>query len=250
MIPVQVFGKKARGRTPILLLHGWNGEWRSWYPVIEHLKPSEYLIVPTLPGFAGMTLIEPYTLEKYVRDVIAMLAELGVKKVMVIGHSLGGAIGAVLASQYPETVKKLVLVDASGIRPELSAARKIWTVAVKGVNAVLGLPGLLTIQPMLRKTLYSFGPFKHSDYADISNDMLRETYLNIIHDDISDRLVTVACPTLLVWGENDTETPLWQGKMMSALVPQSRLVTIPGVSHFSYLEKPETFYTALKEFLA
>ena len=75
------------------------------------------------------------------------------------------------------------------------------------------LPMLARAFPMLRKALYSFGPLKGSDYAILSDKEWRQTFRNIVSRDISNDLVQVLCPTLLIWGSEDKEAPLWGRRM-------------------------------------
>jgi pimeloyl-ACP methyl ester carboxylesterase len=181
------------------------------------------------------------TLHDYANEVVVMLTILKLKSVVLLGHSFGGAIAMKIASQRPELVKHLIIVDSSGIRPERSLGANIWIGMVKLGNMVLELPGLEKIRQKARKALYAVGPLKGSDYAVLHEPKMKETFKNIITDDISDDATRIVCPTTLVWGSEDKDTPPWMGERFHALISQSELVVLQGAGHFSYLDHVEKF---------
>jgi pimeloyl-ACP methyl ester carboxylesterase len=250
MLSFQKFGPAKRSGATMVLLHGWGGEWKSWFPVIERFKKTHRVFVPDLPGFGDTALQHALTLDEYADEVLKWLhAENLNKNVILVGHSFGGALAALIAAKEPDLVKKLVLVDASGIRPAASASQKVLTAFVSSGRRVLQLPVLSRAFPVLRKMLYSFGPLKNSDYRALNDRAWKETFVNVVSRDISNELVHIQCPTLLVWGELDKDAPLWQGQRMQALIPESNLVVFEGVEHFPYLDKTDRFEEVVREFL-
>ena len=250
MLSFQKFGTAKRSGTTLVLLHGWGGEWKSWFPVIERFKKSFHILVPDLPGFGETPLQHALTLDAYAEEVQNWLhAQNITKNVVFIGHSFGGAIAALIAAREPSLVKKLVLVDASGIRPANSTSQKVFAAFVSSGRRVLQLPVLSRAFPVLRKMLYSIGPLKNSDYAALNDRAWKETFVNIIARDVSNELVKITCPTLLIWGSLDKDAPLWQGQRMQSLIPESNLVVFEGVAHFPYLDQTDKFEETVREFL-
>lgn len=241
--------KRSKSSPVLVLLHGWGGEWRSWFPIIERFKKTHRLLVPDLPGFGASSLPHALELEDYTTEVLHWLHAQKLSQVVLVGHSFGGAIATLIAVKEPKLVKQLILVDASGIRPKSGARKRAMAAIASTGRKVLELPVLSRAFPMLRKALYSLGPLKGSDYAILSDKEWRQTFRNIVSRDISNDLVRVSCPTLLVWGSEDKDAPLWQGERMHELISHSNLLVFMDAGHFPYLDQTDRFEEAVREFL-
>lgn len=90
--------------------------------------------------------------------------------------------------------------------------------------------------------------FGSADYKALTPEM-RKTFVKIISQDLTDELPRIKAPTLLYWGAEDTETPLWMGKMMEERIPDAGLVVQEGAGHFAYLEHNQAFLRIAKNFL-
>ena len=90
--------------------------------------------------------------------------------------------------------------------------------------------------------------FGSADYKALTPEM-RKTFVKIISQDLTDELPRIKAPTLLYWGAEDTETPLWMGKMMEEKIPDAGLVVQEGAGHFAYLEHNQAFLRIAKNFL-
>jgi pimeloyl-ACP methyl ester carboxylesterase len=111
----------------------------------------------------------------------------------------------------------------------------------RAVAAVGGAPGR-RLQERMRARVAS------RDYLEASEAM-RGTFRAVISADLSDRLARIAAPTLLVWGEEDDDTPLWMAKRMEALIPDAGLVVLDGAGHYSYADSPGQFRAVARRFL-
>jgi pimeloyl-ACP methyl ester carboxylesterase len=78
---------------------------------------------------------------------------------------------------------------------------------------------------------------------------LRETFVKLVNEDLTPILPQVTAPTLLVWGADDTETPLSSARVMERLIPQARLVVFQNAGHFSYLDQYGKFRLIVRQFL-
>ena len=87
-----------------------------------------------------------------------------------------------------------------------------------------------------------------SDYASISSDVMRETFNKVISLDLSDKLKEIKNPTLLMWGENDIDTPLYMAKKMEREIKDSGLVVLKGAAHFSYIDSPNEYNLIVENF--
>jgi pimeloyl-ACP methyl ester carboxylesterase len=96
----------------VLLLHGATNRWQSFMPIIPALANHYHVYALDFRGHGKSAHMESYTLDDYLSDTYAFINEYVKKPVTVIGHSLGGMIGALLAAYYPEQVRQLVMIDA------------------------------------------------------------------------------------------------------------------------------------------
>ena len=143
-------------------------------------------------------------------------------------------------------VDKVVLVDAAGIKPKRSlkyylkvysfkAGKRFWELLLGKENAQERVDRMRTKRGS-------------SDYAGAS-PMMRRILSKVVNEDLTDRLPLISAPTLLIWGENDTATPIADAKKMSRLIPGSGLVSFPGCGHYSFLDNPIQFRAVLSSFL-
>ena len=86
------------------------------------------------------------------------------------------------------------------------------------------------------------------DYAALSPEM-RKTFVKVVNYDQAEKLASIKNSTLLVWGDKDTETPLWMGQQMEKEIPDSALIVLNGGTHFAYLEYAARFNVIARSFL-
>jgi hypothetical protein len=138
----------------------------------------------------------------------------------------------------------MILIDSAGIRPRRSFTyyRKV-SIAKVGKHAArwLGAPGR-----RLRETLV--GRAASADYAAASLQM-RPTLVKLVNSDLREMLPQIVAPTLLIWGDEDTATPLSDGELMEQLIPDAGLVVFEGAGHYSYLEQRARFATIARHFI-
>ena len=74
------------------------------------------------------------------------------------------------------------------------------------------------------------------DYKQTSG-IMRQTFVNVVNHDLAETATNVQLPTLLLWGDQDQDTPLWQGQLLEELIPDAGLVVYEGAGHYSYLDR-------------
>lgn len=233
--------------TPLLLLHGWGVNTELFAPLIAAQRTHHRVIAPDLPGF-GLTPppASPWCVDDYVEWVANLCKERGVVPCDVIGHSNGGRIAMAAAVKYPNLFRRIVLTGASGIRPPRTFSyhlRVRWFRLLGRVVRSRVAPGLLKAYgERVRSRSGS------SDYR-AATGVMRDTFVRFVNDDLTQSLPRVTTPTLLVWGDNDTETPLATGKKMEQLIPGATLIVLQGGSHFAYLEQAARFSRIVDAFL-
>ncbi len=224
-----------------LLLHGWGGSIESWRPVTAALLERGFqVLVVDFPGF-GRSSPPPsaWGVPDYTETLIALIESLAFAPSNIIAHSFGGRVALILAATRPDLVKRLVLVSAAGIRTDSPSLLR--RTATKLGKAIFRLPGLAGIGDQIRARVAS------KDYLEAG--ILRETFVKVIEQDLREYAAQITHPTLLVWGDQDTETPLKQARILESLIADSGLVILYGSGHFAYLEQLPRFTRILAEFL-
>lgn len=241
---LKVHYEESGAGRPLLLMHGWGCSSRVVASIATVAAQSHHVLNIDMPGF-GETPEPPevWGVEMYTRLVEKIVDKLGLENVSMIGHSFGGRVGILYSSRH--SVDKLVLVDAAGIKPRRSLRYYIKVYSFKTAKHIVKA---LLPKRKAEAVIERMRGRGSSDYAQASSRM-RAILSKVVNEDLSDRLSSINAPTLLVWGENDTATPLSDAKKMEKLIPDAGLVSFPGCGHYSFLDNPIQFAAVLKSFL-
>ena len=232
---------------PILLLHGWGSSKEVFGQIISSLSNRYRLIAPDFPGCgASDTMKTPWNVDDYSSFVLKFLKALDLSDPILIGHSNGGRVSMNLAAKGLLSPPKIVLLDAAGLIPKKSLKQKFRAKSFKAVKRVLTLPVIRNhSEGLLEKARSHYGS---ADY-NAAPEVLRHTLVSLVNSDLRELLPNIACPTLLIWGENDTDTPLADAKIIESKIPDAGLCVIKGAGHFSFLENPYQTAAILNSFL-
>ncbi len=233
----------------ILFLHGWGAPVATYQPLLDFLSGFGRVIAPDLPGFGGSDEPnEPWCVDDYVRFTTDFATALDVREAILVNHSFGGRISIKLLSQEKPalTVKKAVFIDAAGIKPRHGIQYYAKVYSYKLSKKVMSIPPMQKLFPnAVEKARSRSGS---ADYRNAS-PMMRQTMVRCINEDLTDYLPQIRASVLLIWGENDTATPLRDGKIMEKSIPDAGLVTLQGAGHFSYIEQWGICQRVLASFL-
>ena len=235
---------------PILvLLHGWGCSWEIFAPIISELTRDFQLIIPDLPGFGGSSL--PLTkngdawssqeylewLQDFIRQVV------GDSAYAIGGHSFGGKLAALLASKQPNNLKKLIVIDASGLPDDLTP-REFVSYTLSGFT-----PNFIKrmIPQSLKNKLLKTAEIA-TDYQAASPE-LQAVLRRIVRENIAADLAQIKVPTLVCWGEHDQTTPIHQGEKMAQHMSQSQLVRFEKSQHYPFIDEPSKFIGEVRSFL-
>jgi pimeloyl-ACP methyl ester carboxylesterase len=252
----------------IVFVHGLSGSWPNWLEQMPVLAASNRVIAMDLPGFGHSPMPdEQITISFYARILDGLLETLGVSAATVVGNSMGGFVSAELAIAFPQRVERLVLVSPAGIstyqhrdverlEPYLrriapmialytgwTAARSDWITRRRGLrNLTLGFvakhPGRIP-SALAAEQLRGMG----------KPGFMQALKANIDYP-IKERLPEIACPTLIVWGEDDKVITVADAELFRQLIPNSRKVVYKDTGHVAMLERPAAFNELLREFMA
>jgi pimeloyl-ACP methyl ester carboxylesterase len=230
---------------PMLFLHGWGGSAKSFLPVYQTFAQWFRVIAIDFPGFGESSMpTEVWGVGEYAEFVHKFLRHLGIEKTHIVAHSFGGRVTIWLAAHHPEIVDKITLVDAAGVKPKRPPKYyvKVYTFKLLKKMYNAGLLGPRS-EERLQK-LYSM--FGSKDYQEAGP--MRQIMVRVVNQYLEPHLPKIKSPTLLIWGENDTATPVREAKIMEKLIPDAGLVVLPNAGHYSYLDQLGSFNKILKQF--
>ena len=227
----------GRDGIPVVLLHGWGANLQLMQPLADRLAPLGHTIhLFDLPGFGETPPPSvAWSVPDYANCVLETLDELGLTKVHLVGHSFGGRISLVLGADHPERIGKIALIDSAGVPNPPNPATQARLTVYKTIRDGLYTVGAKSLADGLRGW---YGQrYGSSDFNAVSG-VMRETFVKVVNQDLLPYAARIQAPTILLWGENDQDTPLWQAKKLEQTIPDAGLITFPGAGHYSYLERP------------
>ncbi|OIP86594.1 hypothetical protein CO009_03170 [Candidatus Shapirobacteria bacterium CG_4_8_14_3_um_filter_35_11] len=206
---------KGQGKT-LLFLHGWSrGINKEKYNELVTLLAKKYKVLTVdFPGFGGTSEpSKPWTVEDFAKWLANFLKKEKINPDIIMGHSFGGRVVIKGISKGLFSRGKLILVASAGIE------RKSFK-----VKTLIFISSLI---PKIIKNLINFGS---KDWREVSG-VMKETMRLIVGENLENDISRITVPTLLIWGNEDNTTPLWQGKVINSLITNSELKIIDGANH-------------------
>jgi pimeloyl-ACP methyl ester carboxylesterase len=183
--------------------------------------------------------------------VRGLMEALGIERASIIGHSHGGRTAIVLAATYPRLVDRLVLVGSAGLRPKRGVGYYSRVYTYKAVRRLLqSMPLQGPIGEPLRRLFESKLGSMDFRATDRQASTMRGTLIRVVNEDWRHLLPRIQASTLLIWGDQDDQTPLSDGQLMEKLIPDAGLVVFPGAGHYAYADDLGRFARVVGHFLA
>jgi len=211
-------------KKTIYILHGWaidsenEKKWHEFRKLLSELGyETNFLAIPGLTN----KLDKVWSLNDY---VVWLENQLPKEKVILLGHSFGGQIVSMFASRYLYRVKMIILIDSSGMIDK--SLKKVIKRYVFRTAAKIGKT--IFKHQVFRKFLYKLA--REKDYFQ-ADPIQRQTMANVINSEVTSQLDKIEAPTLIIWGENDTVTPLKFAKVFNSKIKNSELHIIEGARH-------------------
>ena len=234
----------------IVFLHGLSDSWFSFSPVLEHLSPRYRILMPDLRGHGGSSQPESgYAVQDFANDVIAFMDALDLRRVTLIGHSMGSFIAQQVAVAVPERLSRLVLVGS---------ATKVFTKDVGDLATLFGALEDPVPEEIARdfQTSTLFGQvspdFLNSVVAEslkLRAHVWRGAARDFLTNDTPAALERIQAPTLILWGEQDLIWSRREQEALAARIPNAELVTYSLTGHALHWEQPEKFARDLEAFV-
>jgi pimeloyl-ACP methyl ester carboxylesterase len=250
----------AGDQAPLLLIHGWGGSGRTWAPAVEQLRERYGLIVPDLPGVGrSLPVRRGRTMAEQVLVLEALLDQLGIQRLRLVGHSMGGGMAILLAARRPDLVERLALVGSALFRND--AERSFFNVFMEISGLVMLLrPEVLADVPWLTQM------FATRFFYRVPDDpaLLREGLLDYLRMDystaltsarsatsyiVNDAAAQLRCPTLLIVSRQDQVMPVSNVDYTAKTIADCRVHWIEECGHIPMVEKPDEFVEVLTRFL-
>lgn len=237
---------------PVVFVHGAGDDSRIWQPQLAALADEFTVVAWDEPG-AGRSSDTPrgFNLRGYASCLGALIDALALGPCHVAGLSWGGTVALELYRCRPELAATLILADTyagwkgslpgNEVRSRVVAARRMLATPPEEFDPAL--PGLFAGEPPPR-----FVPLLREIAGSLRPASLAAQLAVMAETDQSDLLARIAVPTLLIWGELDTRSPLSVARQFEQTIPNASLVVLPGAGHASNLEQPEQFNDAVRTF--
>ncbi|MBQ3298146.1 MAG: alpha/beta hydrolase [Bacilli bacterium] len=218
----------------ILLLHGWGQNIEMMKPLGDAFADRFRITIIDFPGFGkSEEPKEPWDIEKYNLMLEVFVKEVGIKKPIVIGHSFGGRVAIRYSARNP--IEKLVLFGSPCIR-----ISEELPLSVKLLKKLKTLPGMNSLGEYMKQYIGS------RDYK-AASPIMRQTLVDVVNEDLSKFAREIEEPTLLIWGEHDTEAPVNEAKELEKIMIDAALIILPG-THYAYLENLSRVISILNNF--
>ena len=240
------YTEKGEG-IPVLMLHGWGSSFEFYKGIIDSLSNYCRVVAVNFPGCANSdTMKEPWTLDNYCDFVLKFMKALNLENPILIGHSHGGRVTLKMTAEKLVNPPKIVLLDSAGLIPKKSLKQKWRAKSFKIIKRLLTLPIIKKYSGnLLEKARNHYGS---ADY-NAAPEVLRKTLVSLVNTDLRDILPNIECPTLLIWGEKDTATPLSDAKIIESLIKDAGLCVYENAGHFAFFEQQGRTIAILKSFI-
>jgi pimeloyl-ACP methyl ester carboxylesterase len=222
-------GDSAAGPVELIWAHGWGQTHEALLPLAEAMRRVARSLLIDLPGFGDSPAPPgPWSTADYADAVAEWLGSLPPARRIWIAHSFGCRVGLQLASRHPEALGGVFLIAAAGLPPRRSIPAQLRVTARRWA---FRLARSFTREGPVRDRLRA--RFGSADYRAAGE--LRPILVKAVSEDLTAVARAVRCPAVLVYGDQDRETPPEIGVRFSRLMPGSRLVVLRGFDHWSVL---------------
>lgn len=214
----------------VYILHGWTYSTNKWKPLQTKLEKEKInVVLLRIPGLTS-SIDRAYTIEDYVNWLEMELPK--DEKVIIAGHSNGGRLALHFALAFPHRIEQLFLIDSAGVYHD-----DLYSKIKRGSFRLAAKIGKkITNSAIARKILYKAA--RESDYTQ-ANPIMKQTMKNLLESDKTLALNAIQVPTTILWGEQDTVTPLVDGLIMHAKIKNSKMYTISEAMHSPQFSHPE-----------
>lgn len=240
------YEKFGSNNKSILILPGWGNTRNTFYQMIDFFKNNYSIYIMDYPGFGNSPFPKKdMTIFDYAELIKNFLIDLNINNPIIIAHSFGGRIANILTGKFQIKISKMVFLDIAGIKPKKTIRQKIkekiYKIRKKFIKIFYKKNKEHKLE-MLRKK------YSSNDYKTLPENMLT-TFKNIINQDLRKYFSSIQSEVLILWGEEDIDTPLTNAYYINKVIKDSHLIIFPQGSHFIYLEFSHAINLIINEFI-
>jgi pimeloyl-ACP methyl ester carboxylesterase len=248
-------------KPPLILLHGLKDCYRTWRQVALGLARDRRVLVPDLPGHGLSGRPDAsYELSWYAHIMERWLDTVGVDGVDIVGHSFGGGVAQMMLLNYPQHIRRLVLVSSGGLGREISVSLRLASIplvveqlgqrfmgpctglALKATGAMLSTEEVARLSAMNAQS-GSARAFARTVRDNINWRGQRNSFFQHAKE------LTRLPPIAVFWGDRDTVIPFSHAETLATAVEGIRVTRFPGCGHYPHHQEPDTFVDRLRDFL-
>jgi pimeloyl-ACP methyl ester carboxylesterase len=234
------YEETGEGKT-VALLHGWGCDHTIFKCLQDFLNKNFRVIAIDLPGFGKSDKPKKVlSIEDYANDIEEFFNLLKIKNPILIGHSFGGRISIIVGSR--NKITKIILIDSAGIKP---IRKPSYYIKVYTYKALKNIGKIKLFNSYIEKIKGKMGS---NDYK-TAQGIMRQIMVRVVNTDLKEYLPKILAPTLLLWGEKDTITPLKDAYVMKKLINDAGIVVFNNCGHYSFLEQPNETNIIINNFI-
>lgn len=230
--------------APVVLAGSLGSDLRMWDPQVAALTAVGFRVIRyDHRGHGASPAPEgPYTLAELATDLLALLDRLGVRRVSLVGLSLGGMVGMWLAEHAPARLERLVLCCTSAaIGPASMWQERAAAARTSGMPALAAAAVERWVRPSFRESRPETTAWLRDMVASQPAEGYASCCTAIETMSIADALPAITAPTLVIAGEDDPATPPEHGRRIAEAIPGARLAVVPFAAHLGNVEQPKAF---------
>lgn len=235
-------------KYPVVILPGWLLGSDRFKPTAHEFEKAGFkTYIVDFPGFEqGEKLFRAWTLSDYVNFLANFLSEKKISKAIFVAHSFGGRVVLKLLKEHPQKAYAIVLSGTPGFRSVGTTRLYLLALFAKVGKELLALPLISFFQDIGRKLFYAI--IRASDIRHVSGFM-KQTFINIVEEDLVKYMQGLDVPTLLLWGSKDGLVSVGVAEKMQQTIKNSKLVIIPNARHNFIYKDPIAFTNEVTLFL-
>jgi len=245
-------------KQPFIMLHGIGRVAHSFDHIAPRFKQNYHVIAIDMRGHgdSAWSAEGAYLVEDYAKDLAAVVEQLNLRNVVLLGNSTGGRVVQVYAGMHPERVAKLVVEDvgpertneiASGFARRVQQEENGWASEDELVASLMRGGG--TVSEELQRNYAHFGSKRREDGRIVWK---RDPNLvkGFVPTELWAQVLKIKCPTIYILGGASTIVPAETQKKLKESLPAVEIVTMPKLGHYPHQEAPEDYIRIVQTFLA
>jgi pimeloyl-ACP methyl ester carboxylesterase len=246
------YAEKGHGKGQVIIfLHGYTDSWYSYSRVLELLPPRFHGYALSQRGHGDSDKpVSGYSMQNFADDVIAFMDHFGIHRAVIVGHSMSSVIAQRIAIDYPERIKKLVMIGPIA-NPDSSAMLLDFLAYVNTLEDPIDPAFVIDFQV---STLYN--PVPQEFLETVVNESLKVPILvwqqalaGMTAVNHLGELPSITTPTFIFWGDKDSVFPYEDQLPIIQAMPDAMFMVYPDTGHGLHWEKPEQFVQDLESIL-